>query len=360
MNAVAVATGELGGTKPACEALGVSRATYYRSRRPKPPRRPRPPPPRALDRAERRAVVDTLNSDRFADQAPAQVHAALLDEGSYLCSVRTMYRILDENELVRERRDQLRHPAYAKPHLVATRPNQLWSWDITKLLGPVSWSYFYLYVILDVFSRYVVGWMLADRESAELAKRLIEETCKKEQISPGQLDLHADNGPAMQSKLLAQLLCDLSVTKTHSRPHVSDDNPFSESQFKTMKYRPEFPDRFGSQEHGLSFCRFFFDWYNTRHHHSGLGFLTPAQVHHGLADGALAHRQLVLTRAHAAHPERFPHGPPSVSKPPREVWINRPTTASGVVLAGESAAGVIAKTNTRSRIETLIEAATNS
>jgi putative transposase len=360
MAAVDRAAGELGGKKPACDALGVSRATYYRSRQAPAPPRQRPRPPRALDDQERTQVLDTLNSERFADMAPAQVHATLLDEGKYIGSVRTMYRILDANQQVRERRDQLRHPTPVKPELVAKRPNQLWSWDITKLLGPAAWSYFYLYVIIDVFSRYVVGWMLADRESAALAKRLIEETCRKEGISPGELGLHADNGSAMQSKLLAQLLSDLSITKTHSRPHVSNDNPFSESHFKTMKYRPDFPDRFGSQEDGLRFLRPFFDWYNTQHHHSGLGFLTPAQVHHGLADGALAHRQLVLARAHAAHPERFPNGPPRVPAPPREVWINRPATSANIALSGDHEPGVVTKTISRLRIEALTEVSTNS
>jgi putative transposase len=328
MTSVDQAAHELGGKKPACDALGVSRATYYRRQRPTAQRNPRPRPPRALRDDERQRVLDTLNSERFADQPPAQVHAALLDEGTYLCSPRTMYRVLGASELVRERRNQLRHPHYAKPELLATGPNQVWSWDITKLKGPVTWSYFHLYVILDIFSRYVVGWLLADRESATLAKRLIAETCEKERVAPGELTLHADRGTSMRSKTLAQLLADMSITKTHSRPHVSNDNPFSESQFKTMKYRPEFPERFGSREDGLGFCRRFFDWYNTRHHHSGLGFLTPAQVHHGLADGALAHRATVLRRAHAAHPERFPHGAPRVATPPPAVWINPPASPS--------------------------------
>ena len=313
-------------------------------------------------------VLDTLNSERFADQPPAEVHATLLDEGTYLCSARTMYRILDANQLVRERRDQLRHPYYEKPELLATRANQVWSWDITKLKGPVTWSYFYLYVILDIFSRYAVGWLLADRESATLAKRLVAETCAKENVAPGQLTLHADRGTSMRSKALGQLLADLSITKTHSRPHVSDDNPFSESQFKTLKYRPEFPDRFGSQQHGLAFCRHFFDWYNTQHHHAGLGFLTPAQVHHGLADGALAHRASVLASAYAAHPERFPHGPPRVASPPHAVWINPPRNDSAAgarkhqpQLGSElTIPGAIVRTNTRSHLEPLIEVPLNS
>lgn len=362
MAAVDKAAGDLGGKKPACEALGVPRATYYRSRRPPGPPRQRPRPPRALDDAERSQVLDTLNSERFADQPPAQVQATLLDEGTYLCSVRTMYRVLDANQQVRERRDQLRHPQYSKPELVATAPNQVWSWDITKLKGPVTWSYFYLYVVLDIYSRYVVGWLLADCESAALARHLIAGTCKKERIEPGRLTLHADRGPSMKSKTLAQLLADLSVTKTHSRPHVSDDNPFSESQFKTMKYRPEFPERFGSQEDGLTFCRSYFAWYNTRHHHSGLGFLTPAQVHHGLADGALAHRQGVLARAYAVRPERFPNGSPTVASPAREVWINRPQpSASNTWRETDherpAVAGVITKTITRAHLEPLMKTA---
>jgi putative transposase len=317
MQAVPEAAGELGGTKPACEALGVSRATYYRGRLPKAEPRRRRPPPRALDEAERRQVLETLNSERFVDQAPAEVHAALLDEGRYHCSVRTMYRILAASAQVRERRDQLRHPAYTKPELCATGPNQVWSWDITKLLGPTKWTYFYLYVILDIFSRYVVGWLLAHRESAALAKRLIAETCSKEGIEPGQLGLHADRGTSMTSKTVAQLLADLAITKTHSRPHVSNDNPFSESAFKTMKYRPDFPEHFGSAEHGRAFCRPFFDWYNTRHHHSGLGFPMP----------------------------------------PREVWINPPAVpivgAHPPVLATAPSAAVI-KSLTRAHVELLI------
>jgi putative transposase len=230
------------GTAAACRSLGVSRATLYRRRRPKPPvaeATPRPKPPRSLSDQERRQVLDVLDSEPFADQAPAEVYAALLDQGQYLCSIRTMYRILDEQQEVRERRNQLRRPNYPKPQLVATAPNQVWSWDITKLLGPVKWTYFYLYVILDIFSRYVVGWMLAHRESEHLAERLIRETLLKEGIARDQLTIHSDRGPSMRSQTVAQLLATLGITKSHSRPHVSDDNPFSESQFKTMKYRPE-------------------------------------------------------------------------------------------------------------------------
>jgi putative transposase len=266
-----------------------------------------------------------LNEPRFMDLAPPQVHATLLDEGRWLCSLRTMYRILDENGQVRERRDQLRHPEYKKPELLATRPNQVWTWDITKLLGPAKWTYFYLYVILDIFSRYVVGWTLANRECASVAHAFIEETCRRHNIDPGQLTLHADRGSPMISKPVAFLLADLGVTKSHSRPHVSDDNPFSEGHFKTMKYRPDFPDRFGSDEHARAHCRDFFPWYNTEHHHSGIGFFTPHDVHYGLAEAKRAQRFAVLEAAYWAHPERFPHGLPALPPLPHAVWINKPT-----------------------------------
>jgi len=240
---------------------------------------------------ERQAVLTVLHEDRFVDKAPAQVYARLLDEEKYLCSIRTMYRILDSEGEVRERRDQLRHPQYVKPELVATGPNQIWTWDITKLLGPVKWTYYYLYVILDMFSRYAVGWMLANRESAILAKELIKESCRRQGISEGELTLHSDRGPSMKSKTVALLLADLGVTKSHSRPHVSDDNPYSEAQFKTLKYRPEFPERFGSIQHGRSTCRTFFPWYNYEFYHSSLGLLTPAMVHYGQATAVLRQRQ---------------------------------------------------------------------
>jgi putative transposase len=322
---VTEAAAALGGTKQACEALAIPRSTFYRRLRPR-PQRQRPQPVRALGVEAEAVVLERLNSERFVDQSPAQVYATLLDAGEYLCSQRTMYRILQKNQQTGERRNQLRHPHYAKPELLATGPNELWSWDITKLKGPVKWSYFYLYVVLDVFSRYVVGWMLADRESAQLAKRLIAETCNKENVREHQLTLHADRGSAMKSKLVAQLLADLSVTKTHSRPHTSNDNPFSESQFKTMKYRPGFPARFGSREDALSFCRSFFEWYNNEHHHSGLRFLTPQQVHHRQTSAVLAIRQATLDVAHAKHPERFPNGAPRALNIPEAVWINPPLT----------------------------------
>jgi putative transposase len=320
------------GTAAACRSLGVPRATLYRRRRPKPPREPsaapRPKPPRALDDQERQQVLDVLHSEPFVDKAPAEVYAALLDQGRYLCSIRTMYRILDDEQEVRERRDQLRHPTYQKPQLVATAPNQVWSWDITKLLGPEKWTYYHLYVILDIFSRYVVGWMLASRESDHLAERLIRETVVKQGVAAEQLTLHSDRGPSMRSQTVAQLLATLGITKSHSRPHVSDDNPFSESQFKTFKYRPAFPDRFTGMEHGLDFCGEFFPWYNHEHHHWSLGLLTPATVHYGQAETVLAARQAVLDAAHAAHPERFVRQPPRPLPLPREVWINPPTDGS--------------------------------
>jgi putative transposase len=315
------------GVAPTCWALGVARATYYRSLGAKAPGEERKSP-RALLPDERQQVLEVLHEPRFADLPPADVYATLLDEGEYLCSERTMYRILAENREVRERRDQLRHPHYAAPELLASGPNQLWSWDITKLPGPTKWTYYYLYVILDVFSRYVVSWMVAYRESAALAKRLIEETCERQVIVRGQLTVHADRGPSMTSKPVELLLSDLGITKTHSRPHVSNDNPYSEAQFKTLKYRPEFPDRFGSIEHARALCRDLFLWYNHEHHHSGLGLLTPHDVHYGLAEEKIARRSAVLCQAYAAHPERFTRGAPKPRPLPKEVWINKPKIVS--------------------------------
>jgi putative transposase len=312
------------GTAAACDALGVSRASVYRQWQPMRPPATRSTPPRALAAEERRTVLNTLHSERFLDQAPAQVHATLLDEGTYLCSPRTMYRLLDAAHEVKERRDQVRRPHYAAPELLATRPNEVWSWDITKLLGPAKWTYFYLYVVLDIFSRYVVGWMLAPHESAALAARLIAETCAKQRIQPGHLTIHADRGAAMTSKPVALLLADLGVTKTHTRPSVSNDNPFSEAQFKTLKYCPLFPERFGSLADGRAFGQVFFRWYNDHHRHSGLGFLTPAVVHFGQAAAVRSHRQQVLAAAYAHHPERFVNGRPRPADLPTAVWINPP------------------------------------
>lgn len=315
------------GVAPLCDALGVSRATAYRTwhgeRYPVEPK-PRPKPARALDDDERQAVLDVLHEERFQDQPPAQVVATLLDEERFLCSERTIYRILKDEGEVKERRNQLTHPAYVKPELLAERPNEVWSWDITKLKGPVKWTYFYLYVILDIFSRYTVGWMVATHESAALAKQLISETCRKQEIAEEQLTLHADRGSSMRSKLVAMLLSDLGVTKTHSRPHVSNDNPFSESQFKTLKYRPEFPARFGCIEDARAFCANFFQWYNTEHHHSALGWLTPEDVHYGRGPRLVEARQRVLDAAYAQHPERFVRKAPEAPKLPEAVWINPP------------------------------------
>jgi putative transposase len=313
------------GVRATCDAFGVSTATYYRKRAPMHGPKPRrPPPQRRLSDGERAIVLELLHEPRFADQAPAEVHATLLEEGRYACSVRTMHRILAENVEERERRNHLRHPAYAAPQLMASQPNELWSWDITKLSGPTKWSYFHLYVILDVFSRYVVGWMIARCESSALARKLIADTCARQGIARGQLTLHADRGASMKSKPVALLLSDLGVTKTHSRPHVSDDNPFSESHFKTLKYRPGFPERFGEIEDARGFSADFFDWYNNEHHHSGLAMLTPADVHHGRVQQRVVERQAVLDGAFATHPERFPHGRPLTPQPDREVWINKP------------------------------------
>jgi putative transposase len=277
-----------------------------------------------LSAAEREHIRETLNSVRFQDSAPRQVYATLLDEGQYYCSWRTMYRILAAHQEVRERRNQLRHPTYHKPELLATSPNMLWSWDVTKLRGPVKWTYYYLYTILDVFSRYVVGWLIAEGESATLAQQLIRATCVKQAIQPDQLIVHADRGSSMRSKTVALLLADLGVTKTHSRPHVSNDNPYSEAQFKTLKYRPDYPERFGSLQDARAWARSFFWWYNHDHHHSALGLLTPSVVHHGQADSVLAQRRTVLQHAYAAHPERFVRGEPCPPILPEEVWINKP------------------------------------
>jgi putative transposase len=315
------------GVAPVCRALAVPRATYYRWHQPKAsgPTGPRRVP-RALAPEERQQVLAILDDERFADRPPAEVYATLLDEGKYVCSIRTMYRVLQEHAQVKERRRQLRHPHYQAPELLATGPNQLWSWDITKLKGPVKWTYFYLYVILDVFSRYVVGWLAALQESATLAQRLIAQTCARQGIAEGKLTIHADHGPSMIAKSVALLLADLGVTKTHGRPHVSNDNPYSESHFKTLKYSPEFPDRFGSLQDARSFLLDFFQWYNTQHHHGGLGLLTPFDVHYGLAETRLAEREAALRRAFAATPERFVRGVPTPPALPQAVWINKPRT----------------------------------
>jgi len=316
------------GVESACLVLGLPRAAFYRHRglplAALPVAIAHPAPARALRPEERQAVRTVLNSERFQDSSPAAVQATLLDEGLYLCSIRTMYRILEEDGALRDRRDQLTHPTYQKPELLATAPNQLWSWDITKLRGPAKWSYFYLYVMLDIFSRFVVGWMVGMRETAEMAKKFIQESCRKQNIQPGQLSVHADRGSPMRSKPVAFLLADLGIAKTHSRPYTSNDNPYSESQFRTMKYRPEFPDRFGCIQDSRAFCQTFFAWYNDEHRHSGIGLMTPAMVHHGQALLIREKRQGVLDTAYAAHPERFVRRPPTPLPLPKEVWINKP------------------------------------
>jgi putative transposase len=321
---------------PACRAVGLARSRWYRTRQapalaeapaPTEKRTPANAAARALSASEKAQVREVLNRPRFADQAPREVYATLLDEGQYLCSWRQMYRVLAENDAVRERRDQLRHPAYTRPELVATAPNRAWSWDITKLLGPTTWVYYYLYVVLDLYSRYIVGWLLAEEESAELAQALVTQSCAKQGITPGQLVLHADRGTAMVSKSLGQLLTDLGVRASHARPHTPDDNPFSEAQFKTMKYRPDFPVRFDGYDHALSWTRIFVPWYNDEHHHTGLALLTPADVHCGRAAQVIARRQAVLQQAYTRHPARFVKGVPVHPALPEAVWINPPKPA---------------------------------
>jgi len=317
------------GTRPACRALGAAPATIYRRRRPPEPRppKPRPTPARALSEPEREAVLEVLHSERFVDTSPAEVWATLLDENRYLCSERTMYRLLAARHGgVRDRRDQLTHPGYAKPELLAERPNELWSWDVSKLKGPAKWTYFYLYVILDVFSRYVVAWTVQHRENGQLAKALIEQAAEQQQITPEILTLHADRGAPQRAKPVAFLLADLGITKTHSRPYTSSDNPYSEAHFKTLKYRPEFPERFDDIDQARAHCRPFFDWYNHEHRHSGIGLMTPAAVHLGHAIELHAARARVLDAAYERHPERFVRKPPVPPELPTAAWINKPDT----------------------------------
>lgn len=313
-----------------CEAIGVARSTLYRSKKTKDPMNNHRPHHRRLTEQEEAYVLAMLDSERFRDMAPPEIHAILLDEGQYLCSERTMYRILERNHQSVQRR-QSEPRKYAKPELLASRPNEVWSWDITKLKGPSKWTYFYLYTILDVYSRYVVGWMVAYRESAALAEELITETCLRQNIKRGSLTIHADNGSSMRSSVVAQLLADLGVTKTHSgnpslreRPHVSNDNPFSESAFKTLKYRPEFPERFMSIEEARMFCKEFYRWYNHEHRHSGIAMLAPANVHFHQHETILAKRAVVLATAFEKHPERFVKGMTVVKSIPEHVWINPP------------------------------------
>ena len=324
MNAVSLLGNEVG-IRKACAVLHVPRSGFYRWRSPAARKKARPSPALALIASERQAVLDILHERRFIDKAPREIYAALLDEERYLCSVRTMYRILKKEGETKERRNQMVRTHYKKPELIAQGPNQVWSWDITKLKGPVKWTYYYLYVILDIFSRYVTGWMVAPGERAVLARKLIKETMEKQSIRPGQLLIHADRGSSMTSKPVAFLLADLGVAKSHSRPSVSNDNPYSESQFKTMKYRPEFPRRFGSIEDARAFCQGFFPWYNTEHYHSGLGLLTPEDVHYGRDGRIIEARGKTLASAYEKHPERFKGKMPKPMAVPREVWINKPS-----------------------------------
>ena len=324
---------ELVGRAAACRATGVPRSSWYRHNRSTPPPPPRPAPkphvervqPRALSQAERARVRELLNTEPYIDHAPATVWAKLLDAGEYHCSISTMYRILREHDEVHERRRQATHPARKKPELLATAPNQVWSWDITKLAGPDRGIWYHAYVIIDIYSRYNPGWMIAETESGELARRFLDESITKHDIDPDTLTLHSDRGTSMKSKTVAELLADLQVTKSHSRPKTSNDNPYSESQFKTFKYRPVFPRRFDSIGHARDFAGDFFDWYNHDHRHSGIGLHTAYDVHHGLAEGVRAQRANVLTDAYATHPERFVRGTPEPPTLPDTVWINRPT-----------------------------------
>ena len=309
-------------------AFGVSKATFYRHRAPQVPEKTKVTRHhRRLSEEEEQKVLSTLTGERYIDESVPEVYADLLDRGTYLCSQRTMYRILEANQAVRERRDQRRHPEYTKPELLATASNQVWSWDITKLKGPRKWSYYYLYVIMDIYSRCVVGWMVAGRESASLAERLIMETCEKQDIARGRLTIHADRGTSMKSKLVAQLMADLGITKTHSRPHTSNDNPYSEAQFKTLKYHHTFPKSFGCIEDAQIFLRGFFEWYNGQHRHSGIGYVTPESLHTGRAHDIRKKRCLVLHSAFEKHPERFVKGIPLPPRIPEAAWINKPQEA---------------------------------
>jgi putative transposase len=312
----------------ACSVLGVARATYYRKQgvapeKTEPQLRACSVSGRALTQEQQQEVLDHLHSERFRDKAPPQVYTLLLDDGIYLCSVATMYRLLRKYGEVQERRRQRSSAKATRPELLAKAPREVWSWDITKLKGAVKWSYYYLYVLLDIYSRYVVGWCIAEKENAELAEALISETLVREKIPPGQLTLHADRGSAMTSKPVAALLVELGVTKSHSRPHTSDDNPFSESHFKTMKFRPEIPDRFGSAEEAREIFRGLFLWYNGEHRHSGIAMLSPEMVHLGTAPAVLSARAVVLSAAYAAHPERFVNQAPVPETLNADVWINR-------------------------------------
>ena len=315
--------GEELGIRSLCQAFGVPRSSVYRLPKPEGSLKAHRTHQRRLTAQEETRVLETLNCERFRDMAPPEIHTTLLDEGLYLCSQRTMYRVLERNnQTVQRRQSEVRK--YSRPELLASRPNELWSWDITKLKGPTKWTYYYLYTILDVYSRYVVGWMVAYRESATLAEALIAETCRRQNIERGSLTVHADNGSSMKSAVVAQLLADLGVIKTHSRPHVSNDNPFSESAFKTLKYRPDFPERFSTIEEARMFCQDFYRWYNHEHRHSGIAMLTPASLHYQQHVTILKKRAAVLAKAFEEHPQRFVKGMPLVKSVPEHVWINPP------------------------------------
>jgi putative transposase len=336
------------------DALGLSTSTFYRLQQPSRPSKRRTPA-RALSATEQRTALDALHEERFQDRAPAEVVAALAKEGRYVGSERTLYRLLAKRDEVRERRNQLVHPNYAKPELVATAPNQVWSWDITKLLTTTKLVYLYLYVVIDIYSRYVVGWLLAERENAALATRLIDETVARHDVKPGTITLHADRGAPMRSKLLSQLLAELDVNKTFNRPHTSNDNPYSESHFKTLKYHPGFPRKLRNLDDGLAHCRPFFAWYNGEHHHSGIELLTPCDVHFGHADVVLKQRHDVMMAAYAAHPERFVHGPPRLRQLPSQVAINPPSTSPAATAESSptqpSPASVAASTTTSTEVD---------
>jgi putative transposase len=322
-------------TVTACDALGVPRATYYRDMAVavSPVAETRVSHPSSVTDAEKSLILAELTSERFCDVAVPEIHAALLDEGRYLCSISTMYRLLHRVDMLNERRSLVSRAHHPRPELLATAPNQVWSWDITKLKGPAKWNYFYLYVIMDIFSRFVVGWMVARREQGNLARSFIEECCERQKVERDQLTLHSDRGSPMKSKPVAFLLSDLGVTKSHSRPHVSNDNPFSESQFKTLKYRPDFPERFGSLEDSRGFCGDFFSWYNDEHHHSGIAMLTPSDLHYGRGGAVLAARHQTMMAAFAENPRRFNGRPPKLTELPTEVWINKPTTRKVTAMA---------------------------
>jgi putative transposase len=314
------------GIKETCRVLDINRSSYYRwvnhnEEKTSSKRRP----PRKLSQEEEDMVLEVLNNERFMDQAVPEIHATLLDEGVYICSSRTMYRVLGRHQQVKERRHERRHPVYEKPELLATGKNQVWSWDITKLKGPVPGVFYHLYVVIDIYSRYVVGWLLSDHESGEQARTLLETCYQREGVGKYELTVHSDRGKAMRSKTLAELLADLSVRRSFNRPHVSNDNPYSESQFKTLKYRFDYPERFGSIEDARSYLRSFFAWYNNEHRHSGLAMMTPEAVHTDQCEKILENRSKTLNQAYLRHPERFVKGRPFPQKVPEEVWINKPT-----------------------------------